>query len=310
MASNQKLILFIIAAVVILIGAGLFFSSPIKKYLNHRYGDEPLAEKINTADWKTYRNEKYGYEIKYPGEYEQSWNNFLESTDQIRFAPKTALSTASLAVTTTVPAEEADAILSAAGEVVSDREIMIAGKKAREVIVRSSTGKNLKHVIVANEVLTYHFEGYDLPIENLILSGLKLDDPFVDTGKWMTYRNAQLGFEVSHPASWTVDEIFASQFKDVRFVVSLWDGSEITVNLHEGYQAMLERALDDARRGVGLKVRKFFTNSGVEGIRIYDSYIHIPNGEGNFFTIGYGTLGETGPDPLLEAFAKSFKLLK
>lgn len=39
------------------------------------------AEDIDTSDWKTYRDERYGYQIKYP----VSWSYSVTSADQVEF---------------------------------------------------------------------------------------------------------------------------------------------------------------------------------------------------------------------------------
>jgi hypothetical protein len=54
--------ILLIVIVISLVGTGVYFAL-VKK-------QEPVPQQITTKDWKTYRNEKYGFEVKYPSEWQ------------------------------------------------------------------------------------------------------------------------------------------------------------------------------------------------------------------------------------------------
>jgi hypothetical protein len=79
----KKLYLAVVAVLVIALAAGVFVwqkQQESKQVVQEQAKQEDAAKTdvstdINTSDWKTYRNEKYGYSIKYPS----TW--FVEETD-------------------------------------------------------------------------------------------------------------------------------------------------------------------------------------------------------------------------------------
>ena len=67
MTKILKLIIFLIILIALIVVGFLLFP----KTSNH--DGEVVVDEIDTSDWKTYRNEEYGFKLKYPGKLIDSW---------------------------------------------------------------------------------------------------------------------------------------------------------------------------------------------------------------------------------------------
>ena len=68
----KKQYLVIAAVLIIALGAGVFVWQKQGKQVQEQPKQEDTAKTdistdIDTSDWKTYRNEEYGFEVRYPG---------------------------------------------------------------------------------------------------------------------------------------------------------------------------------------------------------------------------------------------------
>lgn len=77
----KKNIWIIVAIVVIvLIGGGILANQ--YNWFAGNPSPSPLPSPDITADWKTYRNDEYGFEMKYPGNFEMDLKNVIETYEK------------------------------------------------------------------------------------------------------------------------------------------------------------------------------------------------------------------------------------
>lgn len=167
---------------------------------------------IDTSNWKTYRNEKYGFEVRYPGE----WNvNIIESPGietaiQIMSpsAQKGQEGTHSLG-----PIFDIRIVVNKAYQGrITGQKIKFLGKNAIDTGWYTSNvgGLPVRDIVIIDDPeITISFGGTLLESQKTeeslldpILSTFKFIEPqaIIDTLNWKTYRNEKYGFTFQYPA--------------------------------------------------------------------------------------------------------------
>ena len=202
MNHSHKLLWIFLGIVVLLIGSiaiyGFYNITPISIHL-----ENPRATTTDsTADWKTYRNEKYGFEFKYPGEWtpevvDRKYPSLTlfkdrKNNEMIRlWTPILETSYPDIIIQT-------DQIKVSGSEKTIQKRLTKDGENNPPTyfIDRATWGDNSGELIMQMSNL----QDEKLKLFDKILSTFKFTDT-VDTSNWKTYRNEKYGFEFRYPTN-------------------------------------------------------------------------------------------------------------
>jgi len=165
------------------------------------------------SDWKVYRNEEFGFEVKYPEYFGISEKNniislinFYDSSQKIE-------------------------ILKSSGpppEIINMKEIkkesvIIDGFTVNKILMQGELENNQNEyylkVFIPEKSIFYHTDFRKENLENLpivfdqILSTFKFIEKD-ETADWQTYRNEEFGFEFKYPKWWKQFTDFATDFPE------------------------------------------------------------------------------------------------
>jgi len=187
-----------------------YLSMPKEESLEGALGDE-------TADWKTYRNEEYGYEIKYP----KNWYSYTSNPADIYLQPEEEVPGA-------IPGPYANAFEVKITLISPDTTLLLAiqddfKKERKEEISFSQENINIGGIdglrikticegvgcgapewFVIKDNYLYHFNsnlGYSGTFDQ-ILSTFNFIEIKDETADWKVYRKEKYGFEIKYPNDW------------------------------------------------------------------------------------------------------------
>jgi hypothetical protein len=203
-----------------------------------RVGGYKNKPKLDTSDWQTYQNEKFGFEFKYPKNI-----NYLyipEYPDILYFSSEEI----DLSVDTVAP------ITPMRLSIKKDKDILekIGNYKAtyryedleeKNVIVDSVQGTQISGKVTNSGTYIYekynielfipvdtfyiHFSFVDLASDNIdnnvfnkIISTFKFIEP-IDTSDWQTYQNEEYGFEFKYPSKGEYEEKDSLREKGIKY---------------------------------------------------------------------------------------------
>ncbi|MFA5990683.1 MAG: hypothetical protein WC794_00345 [Candidatus Doudnabacteria bacterium] len=159
------------------------------------------------ANWKTYKNDQYGFELKYP----ESWDK-IENDNGVDFGQG---STAFLSV---FPVGEKSPSFPTSKP--NTNTIYINDKKAVSKQWEYIKGKYLVYIALtdnypaswnSNNEIIFYLDSSKVFLVNDILSTFKFTNS-ADTSNWKTYKNDQYGFEFMHPADFVLQSGLAEGF--------------------------------------------------------------------------------------------------
>jgi len=250
MTVNWKKILAVVGGLVVLVGVAYLVwwlkSNLIVDYVPQGIHNGTSTLAVDTSEWKTYRNEDFGFEIKLPKEYDDykvseatsfddgpgkglqgEITNFIFSVDARGTNwPNDIFSIFMISVydlewwseNAHFPSGSKDAEWK-----YGERDLLgtYLGKNSNMVFTFQRSAQDCPGSVGGNDYNTVHCSL--LHKADQVMRTFKFIEPVVDTSGWKTYRNEKQGYEIKYPQEWSVySDITSESFPgfDYRYEVS------------------------------------------------------------------------------------------
>ncbi len=174
-----------------------------------------FIEKDETADWQTYRNEEYGFEVKYPDFFsaiEKSYGKEVLFIAENKYACVTNIEIFEENIDSYDESLQSNEMT----KIISKKDIFLNDYKGREIRSETSEMGLLDIcILLFHNSKTYKIcscEEADMEeIFDQILSTFKFIEKD-ETADWKTYRNEEYGFKVKYPEYW--NNIIVNESRD------------------------------------------------------------------------------------------------
>jgi len=194
-------LLIIAVAVVVGVGASIYLVLQTRTSIIQEVVQQtpPQSPTVDTSGWQTYRNEKYGFEFKYPKEWSTPRESMYSTRVGIEFDSKLSIESGILFnQSLNRPHTFEEVVRNFPGDKI---ELTLAGKRAVKIgdsiyaIQESENGFTLFQRQGGTNLET--FEG--------IVSTFRFIGLSINTSAWQTYRSERYGFEFRYPANYRIE---------------------------------------------------------------------------------------------------------
>jgi hypothetical protein len=220
----NRFALYFFAIVIIVIGTAYFYSQWILIEMTNSLAEAERVEKQlgtpstksdPTANWKTYRNEEFGFEVGYPGYWELgkvisdderrdvavAFSHLPNRYTGLVDAPEGLVVSLFYSETSAESVTTVEKIDASAG--ASSTYGVLTCTQNSEEVGALCYAKSEKGIVIINiSIIESEVVDYDSDVEKMLLS-FQFIESEVDTGGWKTYRNEEFGFEFKMPFRWS-----------------------------------------------------------------------------------------------------------
>jgi len=207
-------------------------------------------EKDEFVDWKTYRNEEYGFEVKHPEEliisrthsdppYKEKYIEFSENIVIFNSSNyngyKSGFRITLRGPASLLPGENWREDFNASGmfdEIDMNGQILLKHDASSEnyvLVANTLVDEDIEKVVMFDLEAHLNKEEVARHIYNQILSTFKFIKP-IEISEWKIYRNEEYGFELKLPPRWA--NAIIEQISDKTFLIKLEDRSVCDISVY------------------------------------------------------------------------------